>query len=173
MLESIKKLPVPQRMWRGVFMLMGHSQQQCSMTLGMGTSRRRCSRLGNLISRMTQTPYVLQIFLRRNSWRKGREVFFINGNTIFHSANELFLVHHVDYLSPRSRVSRVFRWHTEITEHTELRIALLSLHPDGKHTLIICVCHAKALEISTNCTCIVFSPYPTTRQLQRFEADVK
>ena len=32
---------------------------------------------------------------------------------------------------------RVFRWHTEITEHTELRFALLSLHPVGKFTLII------------------------------------
>ena len=29
-----------------------------------------------------------------------------------------------------SRVSRVFRWHTEITENTELRFALQSLHPD-------------------------------------------
>ena len=35
--------------------------------------------------------------------------FFINGNTIFHSANELFLVHHVDYLSPRiTGISRNF-----------------------------------------------------------------
>ena len=37
-------------------------------------------------------------------------------------------------------VSRVLELHTEITEHTELRIALLSLHLDGKHTLInLCV----------------------------------
>ena len=47
------------------------------------------------------------------------------------------LFNHVDYLFPRiTCISRIWL-HTEITEITELRFALLSLHPDGKFTLII------------------------------------
>ena len=56
---------------------------------------------------------------------------------------------------------RVFRWHTEITEITELRFALLSLHPDGKFMLIIFALTQRRKEpqscsannfLSTDCT---------------------